>query len=447
MEEKSNEISAGGTDTSEAYTDAALASQCEGAIKRFVIPAGTTIFHRGDKRHCGFLIEYGEVQIYDEDDQGNSKILVSLGEGEIFGETALVDEGTRNVTAICQTEVEMYVIPREALYERLSGLDPVLSMIIGLLVERYRHTRVHLPESIKKDQSGDFLTKLSRYEGVEEDVARMRNIKEQREIALREMKLEQELRVGLEEKQFVAFLQPILRLSDMRVLGFEALIRWEHPKRGFLTPNHFVPVAERTRFVQHLDALMMERACEASPLLNDLVEEGGDNIFVSVNLSGIDFESREVVDTLRRTLISTGTDPELIKLEITESSLIGDPAHAEKVLKSLKALGFRLSLDDFGTGYSSLGYLHKFSIDVIKIDKSFVSQMAEGEKSQMLVSAIVGLAHNFKLKVVAEGIETVEEQEFLQGLKCEMGQGYLFGKPMPLEQALEFTKENLAKFK
>ena len=218
---------------------------------------------------------------------------------------------------------------------------------------------------------------------------------------------------------------------------------WEHPKRGFLTPNHFVPVAERTRFVQHLDALMMERACEASPLLNDLVEDGGDNIFVSVNLSGIDFESREVVDTLRRTLISTGTDPELIKLEITESSLIGDPAHAEKVLKSLKALGFRLSLDDFGTGYSSL----KFSIDVIKIDKSFVSQMAEGEKSQMLVSAIVGLAHNFKLKVVAEGIETVEEQEFLQGLKCEMGQGYLFGKPMPLDQALEFTKENLAKFK
>lgn len=439
--------SSGETSEISAFTDEGLAQQCGGSIKRFVIPEGTTIFRNGDKRHCAFLIEYGQVHIFGEDESGQPELLVSLGEGEIFGETALVDEADRTVTAICDTEVEMYVIPRNALYERLSGLDPVLSMIIGLLVERYRHTRVHLPESIKKDESGDFLSKLSRYEGVEEDAIRMRNIREQREIALREMKLEQELRVGLEEKQFVAFLQPILKLPEQRVAGFEALIRWEHPQRGFLTPNHFVPVAERTKFVQNLDGLMMERACEASAKVNAAADGLDEPLFISVNLSGINFETPEVVDLMRRSLIKTGIDPSLIKLEITESALIGDPGRAEKVLKGLKALGFRIALDDFGTGYSSLGYLHKFSIDVIKIDKSFVSQIAEGEKSLMLVSAIVGLAHNFKLEVVAEGIETDEDLQSLNSLACEMGQGYLFGKPMPIDQAIEFTKKNLEQFK
>ena len=420
--------------------DAVLARQSAGVIRRYVFPVGTTLFCRGETRQCAYLIDRGDVEIIGNDEGGEDKRLCVISEGEIFGEMALVDNTPRTATAITMTQCEIFVIPRDSLHERMNGLDPIVSLLISLLIERYRITRIHMPESLKQD-IGNFVKKLSKHENVPEETFRLRNTDKQRQIALKEMKLEQELRAGLEKKQFIPFLQPILDLSTRHVTGFEALIRWQHPDQGLVFPDDFIPVAERTGVIQHLDRMMLEKACEILPVLHAI--KGAENVFISVNLSGINFETVDIVNVVRRTITDSGVDPGHIKLEITESALIGDPDQAEKVLQGLKALGMTISLDDFGTGYSSLGYLHKFSIDDLKIDRTFVMQLHDSKRSLDIVRAIVALAKNFKLNIVAEGIEREEDIITLKSLQCDMGQGYLFSKPIPVNDAIKFLENNI----
>ncbi len=422
--------------------DAVLARHSAGMIRRYVFPKDTILFSKGDTRQCAYLIDKGEVQIVGNDEGGEDKLLCVIGEGEIFGEMALIDNTPRTAAAVTLTECEIFVIPRDSLHERVKGLDPIVSLLISLLIERYRITRIHMPESVKQDNEGDFIKKVSRYEKMPEEVLRLRNTERQREIALREMKLEQELRVGLEQRQFIPYFQPVLLLEDRSLAGFETLIRWQHPEKGLIFPDQFIPVAERTGVVQHLDRMMLEKACEILPKFQEQAK--GKPIFISVNLSGINFETIDVVNSVRRTIMDSGVDPSCVKLEITESALIGDPQQAEKVLQGLKALGLSIALDDFGTGYSSLGYLHKFTIDDLKIDRSFVMQLHEDRKSIDIVRAIISLAKNFKLNVIAEGIENEQDIIALTSLECDMGQGYLFSKPTPLEKALEFMAQNLS---
>ena len=423
--------------------DAVLARHSAGMTKRYVFPAGTVLFGKGETRHCAYLIDRGEVEIVGNDEGGADKRLCLIGEGEIFGEMALVDNTPRTATALTTTESEIFVIPRDSLHERIKGLDPIVSLLVSLLIERYRITRIHLPESVKQDSVGDFIKKISKYEKMPEEVLRLRNTEQQKQTALKEMKLEQELRAGLEHKQFIPFLQPIMHLKTKRLAGFEALIRWEHPDNGMVFPDEFIPVAERTGVVQFLDRLMLEKACEILPQIHEA--SGNEDLFISVNLSGINFETIDIVNSVRRTIMDSGVDPSHIKLEITESALIGDPEQAEKVLQGLKALGLTISLDDFGTGYSSLSYLHKFTIDDLKIDRSFVMQIHDGNRSLDIVRAIVSLAKNFKLNIVAEGIEQEEDVAALNSLECDMGQGYLFSKPVPLDQAMAFIEEDKKK--
>lgn len=422
--------------------DALLARYGAGAVKRHAFPAGTILFRQGDMRHCAYLIDIGEVGIYGGEDGSEDQRLCALAEGEIFGETALIDDSPRSATAVTETDAEIFVIPREALQDRIRGLDPVVSMLISILIERYRSTRIHLPESIKQDQAGDFIRKISRHGGLPENVLRLYDPHQQRDALLREVKLEQELRAGLEGGQFLPVLQPIVTLPDRRIAGFEALIRWHHPDRGMVPPNEFIPVAERTGLVQHMDHLMLEHACRLLPELQAIAGERAPELFVSVNLSGINFETSDVINTVRSTLVKSDVEPSRIKLEITESALIDDPAQAEKILQGLKTIGVSVALDDFGTGYSSLGYLHRFSIDDIKIDRSFVSQIADGSKSVDIVRAIIGLARNFRLGIIAEGIEQEKDVIALNSLGCDMGQGYLFSKPLSVADAKAFIQKN-----
>ena len=423
--------------------DALLARHSAGMIRRYVFPKGTVLFRKGERRECAYLVDHGEIEIYGNDEGGADKLLCTIGEGEIFGEMALIDDSPRSATAVTITDSEIFVIPRDSLQDRAKGLDPIVSMLISILIEHYRTTRIQLPESIKQEHGRNLAQKLGRNESLPVEVLRLRNAKEQREAALREMKLEQELRVGLEQRQFIPVLQPIMHLPSRKIAGFEALIRWQHPEKGMVYPNDFIPVAERTGLVQHLDRMMLERACEILPALQKRANGAAKDLFISVNLSGINFGNTDVINTVRNTLVKSDLDASHIKLEITESALIGDPVLAEKVLQGLKAIGVTIALDDFGTGYSSLGYLHRFPIDDLKIDRSFVSQMAESTKSIDIVRAIVGLARNFKLKLVAEGIEREEEVIAINSLGCEMGQGYLFSKPLSVKDAEAFIDKNL----
>lgn len=424
--------------------DALLAYNSGGAIRRYAFPAGTVLFRKGESRQCAYLLDKGTVHIVGNDEGGEDKLLATLGEGEIFGEMALIDASNRTATAVTATDAEIFVIPRGSLQERLKGMDPIIALLLSLLVERYRTARFGAPESVRQDAKSDpFQTKSGAYERLPKGVLQRRNMLDQRDTARREIQLEQELRVALEKKQFVPVLQPILSLRDRRIAGFEALIRWSHPEKGILTPNEFIPVAERTGIIRSLDRAMLDRACEILPSLHERAGGKVKDLFISVNLSGVNFGSSETVESIDEILQRHKVNPEHIHLEITESALIGDAEQAEQVLRNLKDRGFSVSLDDFGTGYSSLGYLHKFSFDTLKIDRSFVAQLHDGRRSIDLIRAVVALAQNFDLGIVAEGIEKEEDVIALDSLGCDLGQGYLFGRPMSVDDAHKYVGENL----
>ncbi|WP_435640891.1 EAL domain-containing protein [Micavibrio aeruginosavorus] len=404
--------------------------------------AGSVLFKAGEPRDNAYLIEKGTVDILGPGPEGPQSLLARLSPGDVFGEMALIDGGLRSAAAVVTSDAELFVIPRGALRDRVRDMDPILSLMLALLVERYRTVRVNLPESIRQDQISNMAQAMDRaaHYDMPEDAARLSELWRQRDNAIKELKLEQELRRGIEKGEFVPALQPIVALPSRRLVGFETLVRWNHPERGMVFPDEFIPVAERTNLVQFIDHMMLQKACELMPdLLSDM---GGDDVplFISANLSGINFENLDIIQSVRETLVHSGVDPHRIKLEITESALIDDPEKTEQVLRGLRALGVTIALDDFGTGYSSLGYLHRFPIDSIKVDRSFVSQMHDAPRSIDIIRAIVGLAHNFKMDVVAEGLETEQDVQMINALGCEMAQGYFFAKPLMPAQAREFAQ-------
>ncbi len=252
--------------------------------------------------------------------------------------------------------------------------------------------------------------------------------------ALTLLQIETDLRYALERHELCAYFQPIMELSSMKLVGFESLIRWNHPTRGLIPPIEFISVSEETNLIVPITLWILRYSCEKlfewqnkSPLNKGL--------FLSVNLSGKHFAHRDLVSQVRRILIETKIDPADIKLEITESAVMENAEVAIKMLKELKEIGVQLSIDDFGTGYSSLSYLHRFPIDTLKIDRSFVSTMEDGSENGEIVRTVISLAKTLGMNVVAEGIETVHQLHQLRILNCEYGQGYLFSRPVPVIEA------------
>jgi diguanylate cyclase (GGDEF)-like protein len=234
--------------------------------------------------------------------------------------------------------------------------------------------------------------------------------------------IERELRAAILTGELMVEYQPIYAADGARLNGVEALVRWRHALRGVIPPSDFIPIAEETGLIHKLGAAVLERACEDARRWPDLT--------VAVNLSPIQVLKGDIESTVKRILDSTGMKPERLVLEITEGVLIEDPEMALAVINRLRALGCRVALDDFGTGYSSFGYLKRFSFDKLKIDQSFVRDLAESADSAMIVHAIVALARGLGMSVVAEGVETAEQARFLKATGCHELQGYLLGRPM-----------------
>jgi diguanylate cyclase (GGDEF)-like protein len=246
--------------------------------------------------------------------------------------------------------------------------------------------------------------------------------------ALGQLQIETDLRHALQREEFRVFYQPIVATETRQVRGFEALVRWQHPEHGLLSPVRFMQVAEDTGLVIPIDQWVLRESCTQ---LRQWQEEFPMNplLSISVNLSGKQFAHPDLCDKVRHLLDETGVIPLSVKLEITESSLVENPDAAAQILRQLKDLGVRISLDDFGTGYSSLSYLHRFPIDVLKIDRSFVNRMSVSKNSE-IVRTIITLAINLGMEVIAEGVETEEQVAHLASMRCDYVQGYLFSQPM-----------------
>lgn len=246
--------------------------------------------------------------------------------------------------------------------------------------------------------------------------------------------LEADLRYAIVCNELELFYQPIVRLNDRSLYGFEALVRWNHPRKGFLEPSEFIPAAEANGLIAPMSMQILRDACEQlSKWASEF--EAASQLIMSVNISAANIADPNFLNQLESILLDTGVRRNSLKLEITEGAVMEDAERAIKLLKRIKQTGVSLSIDDFGTGYSSLSYLQKFPLDFLKIDRSFVSEMEGGEENEEIVRTILALAKALNLNVIAEGIETETQAEKLIALKCELGQGFLFSRPVPVREA------------
>ncbi|OON62888.1 hypothetical protein B0920_05510 [Massilia sp. KIM] len=254
-------------------------------------------------------------------------------------------------------------------------------------------------------------------------------------VATRErMALEVSLRPALPRREFELHYQPRVDLASMRPVGMEALIRWNHPERGRVSPQQFIGIAEETGLICEIGHWVLQEACTAT---RRLMDEFGRELRVSVNVSARQLARPRFGDEVREVLAASGLPPHCLELELTESALIEDIEQTAGILRELKKLGLALAVDDFGTGYSALAYLRRFPIDVLKLDRSFVLEQDDAIDSFDFVKAFVGMAHALKLAVVAEGVETAEVLAFLRAAQCDEAQGYYLARPMPLEALRE----------
>jgi EAL domain-containing protein (putative c-di-GMP-specific phosphodiesterase class I) len=251
--------------------------------------------------------------------------------------------------------------------------------------------------------------------------------------ALALLELENDLRHALEQDQFELYYQPKINFHDCMIYSVEALIRWNHPERGMIGPNVFIPLAEETGLITDIGYWVMKSACKQSRLWND----NGIRLNIAVNISTDQFRQPGLYEKITAILDDTGVDPETIELEITESTRIENFPKTIKLLNQFKKHGLKISIDDFGTGYSSMTYLQKIPIDKLKIDKSFVDDINLSDDSASIIKAIVALAHSLSLSVVAEGVETKAQYDFLDAINCDEAQGFFLSRPLPENELIQ----------
>jgi EAL domain-containing protein (putative c-di-GMP-specific phosphodiesterase class I) len=367
--------------------------------------AGSVIFSEGELGTTAYIIEKGSVVV-----SVSSAQTAHIGKGELFGEIALLDKLPRTATVHALEETVLIPIASEVVAELLEKTDPVVRHLLLIILERYRSTR--------RQPAFD----PSQTTVIRRDMTRG--------IATKHLILASDIVDALKDNQFEMFYQPICSLISGNFVGFEALIRWHHPAQGMVSPMDFLGLAEQTGQIREIGLWTLQQACTDWPILRALTNHH--HPFVSVNLSPSQLTGTGFVDEVENIVSECQMPATELKLELTETIIINNPALALDLLTQLTKSGSSLALDDFGTGHSSLEALHRYPIGTMKIDRSFISQMLTSEKDAKIVESSIKLAHSLNLDVVAEGVETEIERQQLVELGCEYGQGWLFGKPAPV---------------
>lgn len=254
------------------------------------------------------------------------------------------------------------------------------------------------------------------------------------------LSLEADIREAIEWEEFVPYYQPILKLETEKLKGFEALARWKSTKRGFVMPDDFIPLAEETNLVQAIDLQILKKSCQQLKIWQETLSR--DDFYVSCNLFCNQFFSQTLPNDIERILTETGLKPEHLRIELTERALLENTKTVLSNMKALKRLGVKILLDDFGTGYSSLSYLNRFPIDVLKIDRSFITNVHEHKNNRAIIKTIIDLAANLNMETVGEGIENIEDAQLLKKMDCLYGQGYYYAKPMPADEMEQYIIGN-----
>jgi EAL domain-containing protein (putative c-di-GMP-specific phosphodiesterase class I) len=331
---------------------------------------------------------------------------------------SLIDKLPRSASAFARLPTRLRVLTRSHLDEKLGDADPLLRLLLKMILQRYRSV-THGPTATSAEEA-----------------------QQDRDAVIRRIELEQELEQALERKEFVLYFQPIVNLKSFTTAGFEALVRWVSPTRGFVPPSEFIPVIEQSHLIHGVGKWILHEACEVLGRFNAVVPAHGEQAFMNINLSGKQLSTPDIFGEVQRAIANTGVEPGQIKLEITESLLMNNLDTATELLDKCRELGVKIALDDFGTGYSSLGYLRSLPINTLKVDRSFVAPVMEDAGSGKILRAISALGQSLGMNLVAEGIETRDQAVALSRLGFEYGQGYLFSRAVPEAEARELlTRE------
>ena len=373
---------------------------------------GEDIIQIGDAGRNAYLIENGSVEVTLPGKDG-IKILARLGKGEIFGEMSIIDDAPRSATVTAKENTEVIIIELSRYMLSLESSNPMMHLILRLVLSRFRQA---------SPQTND---------GIKASITKNNSMNEIRSLALEKIRFEREMRDGLKAKEFEIHYQPIIGLKDGKIAGFEALMRW-HKGNEFISPGHFIPLAEETGLIVELGRVALTTGLEDHILFTNILEKN--SVFMSINLSSLQISEPGEIKRLAAIIKESDLIPAQIKLEVTETLMLEDFLHAKETLEKFKKLGISIALDDFGTGYSSLSYLHQLPLDTLKIDQAFVNDMKKTNKSMRVVERIASLALSLNMKIVAEGIENKEQYEILKGLGCQFGQGYYMSRPLPKEE-------------
>ena len=379
------------------------------ALKRFRI--GETIFSEGDPGEWAYIIESGRVEIAVSVD-GQPFPLRILTSGDVLGEMAVMDTAPRSASAIALEETVCVAISSQQISERVQDADPVVKLLVNTLLHRIRNT----PQVASSPQLPM--------------TARQRSPKENDKV-LDKMRLESELRAALENQQLGPHYQPLVNIQTRQILGFEALIRWFSPTRGHVSPGEFTSIAEETSLIIPIGQQTIEQACRDLVQFQTLCPNRA--LFVSINVAPRQLSATDFLAQLTTIVARYQLQTSQIKLEVTERVFMEDPAALE-MLQRCRQAGFHIALDDFGTGFSSLNYLTRFEVDGFKVDRAFVQGILTNQRTQVLLESMLTMAKGLGMQTVVEGIETPEQLALLQQSGCDIGQGYLFGKPLPAGQ-------------
>ncbi|MDH3714484.1 MAG: EAL domain-containing protein [Gammaproteobacteria bacterium] len=369
---------------------------------------GSMVFRQGDPTDHAYMINSGRVEIV-----ANGIAISVLGPGEIFGEMALIDGRPRSASARALEESVLLPISREFMSTRMQKADPLMRLLLKQVLSRLRDQQPAADGWTGEKRATPGLT--------------------QQQVAV-ELNMATDLRSALSHDALELHFQPIVTLPHNRLVGFEALARWDRPGVGFVPPPHFVGVAEETGLIVPLGRWVLVRACQALKRMQRRRRRvAGDDeaLFMSVNMSAHQLYTDGEVQQLLDIVGSTGVSPKRLKLEITESVLMDDPSLAERAIMILRDAGVRIAIDDFGTGYSSLSYLNRFPLDTLKVDRSFVAPLPGDGAGLRIVKAILSLARELGLTTIAEGVEEIDQLTCLAKLNCDYAQGFLISRPLP----------------
>ena len=386
---------------------------------REIFTSGQQIFKHGDAGDCAYLIEEGAVEVLVIKQNKEQRIRL-IGKGELFGEIALIDYQPRTATVRALERTVLVPIPRKLMEGLLEKSDPVLRHLLLVILDRFRNRN-----------DGSALSALSSV--ITPEQSRRRNTLKGE--ATQKLSLAHGMKRALTHEEFQLYYQPICKLADGTVAGFEALIRWHHPTDGQIQPNDFLWIAEQTGLIHEIGLWTLERACRDWTKLRKLVDY--EMPFISVNLSAAQLGNEMLVEEVKNILANHKMNARELKLELTETVMVDHPENAQKIMRRLIDLGCSLALDDYGAGHSGLRHLQRYPLDTLKIDGAFVEPMLASAQSMEIVRSTVALAHSLGMNVVAESVETEGVKKKLLEMQCEFGQGWHFGRPIELHEVLQ----------